>query len=128
MKKLIVLLFILIHVTTVLAEAPKYLVVFGDNAEAICYIVNNDPISKRLQLQYENDVKRWWISYFQIRTIVEYGSQKDVTDEFIQISPIIQPAPIIQKEKAQMSPGTIVFVAIAGTVVFLLVLGAVASR
>lgn len=127
-KTVLVVFLILIHATTVLADAPKYLIVFSDRTEAVCYILNNDTISKRLNLQYENDVRRRWVSYYQIQAIIEYKSQKDVTDEFIQISPIIQPTPSMQREKAEMSPGGIVLLAIAGTVMFLLLLSALVSR
>lgn len=96
MKKLFIIILVLVQTVTLWADAPKYLIMFADGTEAVCYILNNDSISKRLNLQYENDVRRWWVSYYQIRSIVDAQSQKNVTGEFIQLSSMADST--VQKE------------------------------
>ena len=98
--------------------------VFTDGTQEVCYILNNDIMAKRLKVQYSEDVKTFWISYYRIQTIVESKSQKDVTDEFIQILP---KTPIQEQRKSGLGAGAIIAISIMGTVMFFLLLGAMAS-
>jgi len=126
MKTLLVIFLIMFQASTLLADAPKYLILFNSGNQSVCYIINNDSVSKRLEIQYENSVQKVWVSYFQIKAIIDPISNRDVTDQFI-LSSTIDTSPR-QQIKREMSSGEIIFISIAGTIMALLVLGALASK
>lgn len=115
MKSILIIFLIFVHMSVVWADAPKYLIVFSDGSEDIYYIVNNDPFSKRLQIQRENDVKQKWISYYRISRIVDSRSQKDVTEKFIKFSPRHHEYEAISK-----ATGDIVIAVVAALLLFAL--------
>jgi hypothetical protein len=86
MKKILTLFLVVILCLSVWADATKYLIIFTDGTKNPCYILENDPITKRLKIQCENKVETGWLSYYSVKAIIEASSQKDVTDEFIQPS------------------------------------------
>ena len=84
MKKIIIFILILFYFSLVFGGDLKYSIILNDNTEKIAKILHNDSITKRLQIQTENDIRKEWISYHRIQAIIELESQKDMTDQFIR--------------------------------------------
>jgi len=86
MKKTLTIFLILIFCSTPWSNLKyPYLIISTDRTKIRCDILENDTPSKRLEIQRENNIRKQWLSYHQIDAIIEIGSQKDVTSEFISL-------------------------------------------
>ncbi len=123
-------------VATTLASPKQYQIILNDGTEILCAIITNDPQGRRLQFQEQDKPELVWLSYYKIKAIVEESTQLDVTGQFVNTPPLStipreQPAP--QSEPAPvvvnkgMGSGAVIAVSILGTIVALVIIGALAN-
>ncbi len=90
-------LFIVVLASNICAEPIKYIIVFNDGTEGSYIILNNDAISKRIEIKSEANGIEFWMSIYRIRAIIEKESQIDVTNQFITERTYLQSE--VQQEK-----------------------------
>jgi hypothetical protein len=118
------------------ADQTIYHILLTDGTDLYGTIVANDTDGRRIQVMDRGQPDLRWISWHRVKAIVEEGTEVDVTNKYVLAMPLStvpaethatppaqQPAPAHQG----MGSGTTIALSILGTIVLLVVIGALAS-